>query len=354
MSRKVLIGMSGGVDSSVAAMVLQKAGYEVTGVTMHLYAGEQACEISDCVPAEITDAKRVCDRLGIEHLVFEDTQLFRQQVIDPFADAYLHGETPNPCVTCNRRIKFGAMLDRALEMGFDAVATGHYARVVRREDGRYLLEAADTGKDQSYVLYSLTQHQLAHTIFPIGEYAKSAIRQMALDAGLPVASKPDSQDICFVRDRDYAGFIGRYTGSSMPPGEFVDQAGNVIGTHMGLIHYTIGQRKGLGTAFGEPMYVTAIEPETNRIVLGPDGSQYRSELTADDLNWISVPEPVSGMRVQAKVRYQARPAGAVLEPLSDGSVRVIFDEPQRSVTPGQAVVFYDGNLVVGGGTIRRP
>lgn len=354
MKQRVMIGMSGGVDSSVAAMLLRDAGYDVTGVTLRLRPDAYMQESSAggcCSLDDIDDARRVAYKLGIEHLVFNFTEVFEKTVMDYFAADYLRGKTPNPCIACNRHVKFDAMLRRAMELGFDYVATGHYASIRKREDGRYLLEQVDAAKDQSYVLYGMTQFQLAHTLLPIAGYEKETIRRLAVEADLPVAHKPDSQDICFIEDHDYAAFIEKYTGTVTPPGDFVDGEGNVLGRHRGIAHYTVGQRKGLGMAFGQPMYVTALRPEQNQVVLGPDGSQYRASLLAEDLNWIAVPGLDGPMTVTAKVRYQAQPAQAVVTPLADGRVRVDFTEPQRSVTPGQAVVFYDGKTVVGGGTI---
>lgn len=352
--KRVLLGMSGGVDSSVAALLLRDAGYEVTGVTLRLRpdAYMQESRAGGCCSLDdIDDARRVCYQLGIEHLVFNFTDVFSRTVIDYFAQAYLSGKTPNPCIACNRKVKFEAMLRRGMELGYDFIATGHYAKIRQSEQGRWLLQQADAAKDQSYVLYGMTQFQLSHTLFPIGDYPKAEIRRMAEEAGLLVAHKPDSQDICFIENRDYAGFIAAYTGKTTPAGDFVDQTGAVIGQHRGIAHYTIGQRKGLGMAFGEPMYVTAIRPAENQVVLGPEGSQYRSSLVAEDVNWIAIEHLSAPMEVTAKVRYQAQPAKAVLTPLPDGRVQVDFAQPQRSVTPGQAVVFYDGDLVVGGGTI---
>ena len=343
--------MSGGVDSSVSALLLQQQGYEVFGVTLRLKPDEESTEGSCCSLEDVEDARRVCYKLGIEHVVFNFCELFRKEVIDYFAAEYAAGRTPNPCIACNRRIKFQAMLRRAEELGFDYIATGHYARRWKDEDGRYRLRKAATGKDQSYVLYSLTQEQLARTLFPLGEYEKSRARALAQQAGLPVANKPDSQEICFVPDNDYAAFLERYTGKSPEPGGFVDQSGKILGTHRGITRYTVGQRKGLGISFGEPMYVTKIDAGKNQVVLGPEGSQYSSELTADDLNWIAFENLTGELEVEAKVRYQAHPAPAVLYPLENGRVQVRFREPQRSVTPGQAVVFYHGDEVLGGGTI---
>lgn len=356
MSKKILLGMSGGVDSSVAALLLQKQGYEVTGMTMRLRPDEYMCSSQNggcCSLDDIDDARRVCYRLGIEHLVMNFTQEFERDVIDPFAKEYQAGRTPNPCINCNRYLKFEEMLRRAKQLGFDAVATGHYAIVRQNEAGRWLLYRSPAGKDQSYALYSLTQYQLAHTLFPIGELEKPEVRRLAQEAELPVAKKPDSQEICFVEDKDYAGFIHRYTGQELPAGDFVDAQGNVLGRHKGITHYTVGQRKGLGISFPQPMYVTAIDAENNRIILGPEGSQYAKDLVAGDLNWIAFDEPPAELLVQAKVRYQAMPAQARVVPDTEGQVRVIFDEPQRAVTPGQAVVFYQDNLVIGGGTILK-
>lgn len=354
MKKTVMLGMSGGVDSSVAALLLRDAGYDVTGVTLRLRPDSMMQESPAggcCSLDDIDDARRVCYRLGIQHLVFNFTGVFQKNVMDYFANEYHNGRTPNPCIACNRFVKFDAMRRRAQELGFDFIATGHYANIRQREDGRWLLERAASAKDQSYVLYSLTQDQLAHTLFPVAGYPKEQIRALAEQHQLPVAHKPDSQEICFVPDNNYAAFLEQYTGKTCPPGDFVREDGTVLGRHKGVVHYTIGQRKGLGIAFGEPMYVTRIDPTSNRITLGPDGSQYRSSLTARDLNWISIPSLESPMRVTAQVRYRAAPAPALLEPCADGSVCVTFDTPQRSVTPGQAVVFYDGNLVAGGGTI---
>lgn len=347
--------MSGGVDSSVAALLLQKQGYEVTGVTMKLRPDEYMTDSLSggcCSLDDIDDARRVCYKLGIEHLVLNFTELFSEKVIQYFVREYQAGRTPNPCIACNAHLKFDALLHKALLLDYDFVATGHYSVILQDEaTGRWLLRKAPCSKDQSYVLYGLTQHQLAHTLMPLGGMEKSEARHLAQENGLPVASKPDSQEICFVENKDYAGFIERFTGKAFPPGSFVDQEGTVLGTHQGIARYTIGQRKGLGMTFGKPMYVTRINAQDNTVTLGEEGSQYARVLTADRLNWIPFDELAKPLQVTAKVRYQARPAPAVVTPLEDGRVRVEFEEAQRSVTPGQAVVFYDGDLVVGGGTI---
>ena len=352
--KKVLLGMSGGVDSSVAALLLLKAGYDVTGMTMRLRPDaymQQSASGGCCSLDDIDDARRVCYQLGIEHLVLNFTEQFERDVIQYFAGQYAAGRTPNPCIACNRHLKFDAMLQKARLLGYDYIATGHYAVIEQNSAGRWLLKKAPASKDQSYVLYSLTQDQLAHTLMPLGAYTKPEARRMAEEAGLRVAHKPDSQEICFVEDNDYAGFLERYTGKKASEGDFVDAEGHVLGRHRGITHYTIGQRKGLGVSFGRPMYVTKIDAVLNRVTLGEEGSQYASSLLADDLNFIPFDTVDKPLQVHANVRYQARPAEAVLTPVEHGRVRVDFAEAQRSITPGQAVVFYDGDLVVGGGTI---
>lgn len=352
--QKVLLGMSGGVDSSVAALLLLKAGYDVTGVTMRLRpdAYMQQCAAGGCCSLDdIDDARRVCYQLGIEHLVLNFTEQFERDVIQYFADQYAAGRTPNPCIACNRHLKFDAMLQKARLLGCDFISTGHYAVIEQSAAGRWLLKKAPASKDQSYVLYSLTQDQLAHTLMPLGAYTKPEARKMAEEAGLRVAHKPDSQEICFVEDNDYAAFLEEYTGTKAPEGDFIDAQGNVLGRHRGITHYTIGQRKRLGISFGKPMYVTKIDAVRNRITLGEEGSQYASSLVAEDINLIPFDALDAPIRAQVKVRYQARPAPALLTPLETGRIRVDFDEAQRSVTPGQAVVFYDGDLVLGGGVI---
>lgn len=352
---KAIIAMSGGVDSSVAALLMQQAGYECVGATMQLFHNEDAGiprEKSCCSLSDVQDAKLVSAKLGMLHYVFNFSDRFRADVMQRFADCYAHGATPNPCIDCNRFLKFDAMVQRMHEMQFDYVVTGHYARVeYDTASGRYLLrKAVDDSKDQSYVLYSLTQEQLAVVRFPLGGYHKSEIRAIAEQNGFVNARKKDSQDICFVPDGDYAGFLERFTGKHDCPGEFVDQEGHVLGEHRGIIHYTIGQRKGLGISAGRPLYVCGIDTAHNRVILGENSDLFSDFLTAEDVNLISVPSLETPMRVHAKIRYRhtEQPATAWME---DGRLHVKFDAPQRAITRGQAVVLYDGDTVVGGGTI---
>ena len=354
--KSVLIGMSGGVDSSVAAALLKEQGYHVIGATMRLWTYSDSCNMKHegcCAESAVEDARRVCDKLGIDFYVMNFKDMFKDKVVDYFVDEYIHGRTPNPCIACNKYLKFDALLKKALAMGIDYVATGHYAKIEKGEDGKYILRASEAvKKDQSYVLYSLTQEQLAHTLFPLGGMTKPQIREMAEEQGLINARKHDSQDICFVPDGDYAGFIERYTGKSFEPGNFVDQEGHVLGQHKGIICYTIGQRKGLGLALHEPMYVCRIDPKTNTVVLGRDRDLWSKELTAKDFHWISGEVPTGTQRIKAKIRYRHQEQWANAEITGPDSIHLVFDEPQRAITCGQSVVLYDGDVVVGGGTIN--
>ncbi|MBE6909083.1 MAG: tRNA 2-thiouridine(34) synthase MnmA [Ruminococcaceae bacterium] len=351
MAKRVMIAMSGGVDSSAAALLLARQGYDCAGAMLKLYDGETA-EGGCCSASDAEDARAVAARLGMDFYVFNETERFARDVMDFFVSEYRAGRTPNPCIDCNRCLKFGALLDRALSLGYDYIATGHYARVTFEGGRCHLLRGVDRSKDQSYVLYQLTQAQLAHLLLPVGEYDKKSIRALAAEAGFINAEKPDSQDICFVPDGDYVNFLHDYGHVTPREGDFVDSAGRVLGRHRGLEAYTTGQRKGLGVSAEKRLYVISKDAAANTVLLGDDAALYSRSLLASRLNWIE-PEPDGMLRVTAKTRYSQREAAATVTPLADGTARVDFDEPQRAVTAGQAVVFYDGERVVGGGTIER-
>ena len=358
MDMRACVAMSGGVDSSVAAVLLLQQGYELSGVNLRMFHNEdlgQSRERTCCSLADAEDAALVARRLGFPFYVFDFSQVFRDTVIRDFVQEYQAGRTPNPCAECNRSVKFGALLQRARTLGCDYLATGHYARVEQDpSSGRYLLKrAADRSKDQTYFLYMLTQEQLAHTLFPLGGLCKTEVRQIAEAHDLVNARTHDSQDICFVPDGKYADFIERTVGSPAPAGPFLDREGRVLGQHKGLIRYTLGQHKGLGLSTEEPLYVLEKDAAANTIRLGPDSALWTRQLTAEQVNLISLPELTAPLRVTAKTRYSQRESAAVLEPMPGGQVRLTFDEPQRAITPGQAVVFYDGDVVVGGGIIRE-
>jgi tRNA-specific 2-thiouridylase len=356
MEKKALIAMSGGVDSSVAALLMTESGYECVGVTMRLFSNEDVGAASDrscCSLDDAEDARQVARGLGMPFYVFDFASAFRKEVIDRFIFSYETGVTPNPCIDCNRYIKYETLFQRAKAMGFGVLATGHYARIEKdSRRGRFLLrKAVYEEKDQSYVLYSLTQEQLARTIFPLGSLAKPEVRKIAQEKGFINAEKHESQDICFVREGKYSDFIEAYTGKSYEPGNFVDEKGNVIGRHEGIIRYTIGQRKGLGRAFGKPMYVKAINTEANEVVLASNEGLFEREVVATDVNLISLETIDLPIRVAAKIRYNGPAKPCTAEQLANGDLHVMFDEPQRAVTKGQALVLYDGDVVVGGGTI---
>ncbi|MGI5948637.1 MAG: tRNA 2-thiouridine(34) synthase MnmA [Lachnospiraceae bacterium] len=342
---KVVVGLSGGVDSSVAALLLKEQGYDVIGVTMKTWDGAESI---------IEDAKRVADFLSIPYHVIDFTEEFHRHVVDYFAEEYLHGRTPNPCVVCNRHVKWEALLDRSREFGAELVATGHYARVEKLQNGRYALRSSVTAaKDQTYALYNLTQDQLARTLMPVGSFEKEEIRQIAREAGIPVAEKPDSQEICFIPDQDYAGFIERYTGKQIQPGNFVDQDGRILGRHKGIIHYTVGQRKGLNLALGHPVFVTEIRPDTNEVVIGTNEDVFTKSLLCSKLNWMAVDGfHGSELRMLAKIRYAHKGAMCTIREAGEDLAECVFDEPVRAVTPGQAVVFYQDDWVAGGGIIQ--
>ncbi len=348
--------MSGGVDSSVAACLLKRQGYDVIGVTMQIWQPEDACTVENeggcCGLQAVEDARRVARQLDIPYYVMNFRDEFQKHVIDYFVDEYRRGRTPNPCIACNRYVKWESLLRKSLAIGADCIATGHYARVKKLSNGRYAITRSDAaGKDQTYALYSLTQDQLSHTLFPIGGYGKEQIREIAEEEKLPVAHKPDSQEICFVPDGNYAAFLERESGTLEKPGNFVDRNGRVLGTHKGIGHYTIGQRKGLGIALGEPVFVLEIRPETNEVVLGKGTEVFSSRLRAEAVNTMAEPRLEKGRRVLAKIRYNHGGAPAVIREVGDDYFELAFEEPVRAVTPGQAVVLYENDTVLGGGTI---
>lgn len=353
---KIVIGMSGGVDSSVAAYLLKEQGYEVIGVTMQIWQKESR-EFTEenggcCGLDAVEDARRVAASLDIPYYVMNFRDEFQHTVIDYFVKEYLAGRTPNPCIACNRYVKWESLLTRSLEIGADFIATGHYARVVHLPNGRYALKrSATAAKDQTYALYNLTQDQLARTKMPIGEYTKTEIRELAQKIGLSVASKPDSQEICFVPDQNYARFIENYTGKKSVPGDFVTPFGEKIGTHKGIIHYTVGQRKGLGLSMGKPVFVTEIRKETNEVVIGTDQDVYAESLLATHLSYMGAEHFEEGMLVTAKIRYNHQGASCRIYSAGNDLVRCEFLEPQRAITPGQAVVFYQEDIVLGGAVI---
>lgn len=355
--KKVMVAMSGGVDSSAAALLLQRQGYSLCGATLVLYANADI-GLSDtrtcCSLDDVEDARRVCTKLGMDHFVFNMKEPFKRGVITPFAEGYRRGETPNPCVECNRSIKFSGVLERAHQLDCDAIATGHY---VRREydaaaDRWLLKKARDPSKDQSYVLYVLDQTTLSQTLFPLGGLSKQEVRALAGEAGLITAKKAESQDICFVPDGDYARFLTDTFGLASEPGNFVSPQGDVLGRHAGMIHYTLGQRRGLGVSADRRLFVIGKDLQKNTVTLGDEPLLMRRRMTVDALNWVSVAKPGGSVRAQVKSRYRQSAQPAWLHPQEDGRLTVEFDQPQRALTPGQAAVFYAEDIVLGGGTIR--
>lgn len=353
MSKKAIIAMSGGVDSSVAAFLMKDKGFDCIGATMKLYdnddimeSGEKTC----CSLDDIEDARSVANRLSMPYYVFNFKDDFKEKVIDKFIATYENGGTPNPCIDCNRYLKFKRLFQKMQELGFDYVVTGHYARVEENNGWFYLKKGVDEAKDQSYVLYSLTQNQLAHIQFPLGTYSKTEIREIAENHNFLNARKKDSQDICFVPDGDYAKFIEGYLGKTYPKGNFIDINGNVLGEHQGIIRYTNGQRKGLGIAFGKPMYVADKNVKDNTVTLCTNEELFSAELIADDFNWL-IPNPAKEIKCSARVRYNMKEQSATVYTLENGNVKIVFDAPQRAITRGQAAVLYDGETVLGGGTI---
>lgn len=354
MKKKVVAGMSGGVDSSVAAWLLKEQGYEVYGVTMQTWRNtEDMTEQEVSGSGVLEDAARVAEYLGISHHVIDFHKEFKCRVMDYFADEYLRGRTPNPCIVCNRYVKWESLLEYSRQIGADYIATGHYARIEKLKNGRYAVRNSVTAqKDQTYALYKLTQPQLAHTLMPVGEYEKSAVRDLAVKQKLPVAHKPDSQEICFIPDQDYTGFIERERmGKTPPPGNFITEDGEVLGRHKGITHYTIGQRKGLNLTLGHPVFVTRIIPETNEVVIGENKDVFTRELICEDVSYMAVESLDAPARFLGKIRYSHRGTYCTAYPLEGGRVKCVFEEPVRAVTPGQAVVLYEGEHVAMGGTI---
>ena len=351
---KALIAMSGGVDSSLAAKLTLDMEFDCIGCTMKLYDnddinaphGKTCCSLDD-----VEDARAVANRLGIPFYVFNFKEEFKDKVINNFINSYEEGRTPNPCIECNKHLKFDKLFDRAHELGYDYVVTGHYARVESDGNRFYLKKAVDENKDQSYVLYSLTQEQLSHVMFPLGNFSKTTVREMASENNFVNAAKPDSQDICFIPDGDYAAFMERNTGKIYEPGNFIDVNGNVLGQHKGIIRYTVGQRKGLGIALGTPMYVKRVNIKDNTVTLASDAELFSKEVLVDNVNWTSGVCPTTEFNCKAKIRYRHKEQPCQVFPITSTSIKIVFDEPQRAPTPGQSAVLYDGDIVLGGGII---
>lgn len=358
MKKKVVLGMSGGVDSSVAAYILKEQGYEVIGVTLVQTPHDEVYDEDAggcCSISSVFDAKKVASDLKIPHYVVNFRGIFERKVVSYFVDEYLEGRTPNPCLMCNKYVRFDKFLDKARELGVDYLATGHYAKTRQDEKtGRYLLEMSkDENKDQTYFLQQITQDQLSQVMFPLGDYQKEEIREIAEKLGMVIHDKPDSEEICFIPDNDHGGFIKRERPGEVVEGNFVDSKGNVIGRHKGIVYYTIGQRKGLGVAVGRRVFVQSINPETNEIVLGDESGLYKKGLIAKDMNWISIEDLQDKREVTVKIRHTKKLANATITPIDNGKVKVEFKEEQRAIAKGQGVIFYNDNTVVGGGIIEE-
>ena len=350
-NKKVLLGMSGGVDSSVSALLLKKSGYEVIGATLELFAGSSCCNISTYI-----DAKAVCQTLGIPHFTFDYKGEFKKYVIDDFINCYANCKTPNPCIECNKYMKFGLMYEKAKELGCNYIATGHYAKTEYSEEyGRWVLKKSNAGKkDQSYVLWNIPKNLIEHVLFPLAGFEnKDEIRQIARENNLKVANKPDSEDICFVPDGNYKKFLENNSDIEPKKGNIVSSKGEILGKHNGLYNYTIGQRKGLGVSYKVPLFVLGFNKEKNEVIVGEESELYRKEILVEDINLLLVDEITEPMEVEVKTRYSARVAKATITQESDNIIKVIFDEPQRAITPGQSAVFYVGDIVLGGGKIKN-
>jgi len=355
---KVVVGMSGGVDSSVAAFLLKEQGYDVIGVTMQIWQDEDSCSVEEeggcCGLSAVDDARRIANQLSIPYYVMNFKQEFQENVIDYFVEEYKRGRTPNPCIACNRYVKWESLLDRSLQIGAKYISTGHYAQVIKLENERYTLKKSATlQKDQTYALYNLTQYQLSHTLMPVGAYTKDKIREIAEKIDIKIAKKPDSQEICFIPDNDYAKFIEEYLGDKMEQGNFVDMNGKVLGKHKGISHYTIGQRKGLGLSLGKPGFVVEINAETNEVIIGDNEDVFGTKLLATNLNFMSIDKLDGEMRVKGKIRYSHKESECIIKMVNDDLLECEFKDAQRAITPGQAVVFYDNDCIIGGGTIVK-
>ncbi|WP_027623557.1 tRNA 2-thiouridine(34) synthase MnmA [Clostridium lundense] len=357
MAKKVVLGMSGGVDSSVAAYLLLRQGYEVIGVTMQIWESDEEYEEKEggcCSLSSVNDARRVAYKLGIPFYVMNFKEEFKEKVVTNFIEEYMQGRTPNPCIACNKYIKFDSFLKRAMNLGADYIATGHYARIDKNDDGRFIVKkGVDLKKDQSYVLYNFTQFQLEHTLLPCGDYNKDEIRAIAKDIGLNVYNKKDSQEICFIPDNDHGKFIKKQIGQEPKEGYFIDKEGNILGNHKGIIYYTIGQRKGLGIALKKPMYVVKIDYEKNEITLGDNEDLFKKEFIAKELNFIPFDNLISPLEVEVKIRYSSSTSKGIIIPIENGKIKVRLYDPNRAITNGQSVVFYSEDILIGGGIIDK-